>query len=270
MIEINSLSKIYKNNTVYENCSFNIPEGKTLLIGPNGIGKTTLLSMIYGYRRPSSGNIKVFSLDSVGDIQEIRERVSYIPADGNLPLNLKFNELLEYVECFVDRKKMDRYLTYFGIEYLLKKYPSNMSSGERKLARISIGLSMERELTILDEPLINIDKQRKNLLVKLLNHEVRNVIMTTHEDDYIFYGKFNMIAVRRNIQKSRSELYQLDERKNAFSLRVKDEKIVEEILKRYDIEFEIEDGNFLIQTMSENLIAEIFPFLLEYRRVLFE
>ena len=259
MIVLDNVTKEYKGNLIFEKCNFTIPRGKTLLIGPNGIGKTTLLSMIYGLKTPNSGNISCDSLDSVKDIVKIREKVAYVPAEGDFPLSLTFKDLIDYASCFASQDSIDHFISLLEIEYLLRKYPKNMSSGERKLTKIALGLSMNRPLIILDEPLNNIDKRRKHKIIKILDQEKGDIIMTSHTDEFVFTKHYNLVRIKKVDDLSISQLFLDENNKNTFKIRTLNEEKVIEILREHSFDFEIGDGELTLSDPSIELFSIIFP-----------
>ena len=270
MIVLENVTKKYKGQTIFQQCNFTIPTGKTLLIGPNGTGKTTLLSMIYGLKYANSGKIRYLSFDTVKDIVKIRRNVAYVPSDGDFPLNLTLRDLLDYAVTFTSQNLIENYLALLDIESLIKKQPKYMSSGERKLIRIAFGLFMKRSLLILDEPLINIDKRRKYRIIKLLDHEDSNIIMTSHSDEFIFSNSYNLIRIKKINDSEGSQIILERNTRKAFKIRVTDEEKVSLILKESSISFEKEDGEFVILDPNIELISKIFPYVTDYRRIISE
>ncbi len=268
MIILEDVTKKYGGQTIFRHFNFTIPNGKTLLIGPNGTGKTTLLSMMCGLKYANSGKISCFSFDTVKDIVKIRNRVSYVPSEGDFPLDLTLQDLLNYAVTFSSQNLIENYLSLLDIESLLKKQPKYMSSGEKKLVRIAFGLFMKRSLLILDEPLINIDKRRKYRIMKLLDQENANIILTSHSDEFIFSGQYNLIKIKKINEREGSRMVLERSTKKAFKIRVTDEEMVSSILKENSIDFEREEGEFVILEPTLELFSRIFQYITDYRRVI--
>lgn len=76
VIEVKNLVKKYGNLTAVNNISFDVKKGEIFgLLGENGAGKTTTLEMIEGLRKPTSGKIKVLSLDVLTNLEEIKQKI---------------------------------------------------------------------------------------------------------------------------------------------------------------------------------------------------
>jgi len=85
IVEVIELTKKYGNFAALNGCNLSIPEGTVFgLLGPNGAGKTTLIRCLMGYLRPTSGAAKADGLDCEKESLQVRQRVSYLPAETKL------------------------------------------------------------------------------------------------------------------------------------------------------------------------------------------
>ena len=85
IVEVIELTKKYGNFAALNGCNLSIPEGTVFgLLGPNGAGKTTLIRCLMGYLRPTSGAAKADGLDCENESLQVRQRVSYLPAETKL------------------------------------------------------------------------------------------------------------------------------------------------------------------------------------------
>ena len=156
---------------------FAASDGITLLWGPSGVGKTSILNMIAGLLRPDRGHISVrdemlFHADRGVNLPPHRRRIGYVFQDGRLFPHLRVRANLLYGYRLA--APQDRWMTpqavidFLGIEHLLTRWPRTLSGGEAQ--RIAIGralLSGARAL-LMDEPLASIDPARRKDIMDVI------------------------------------------------------------------------------------------------------
>jgi len=208
-VELNKVTKSFgKDRGIYD---INIEverNSKTLLLGPNGSGKTTILYLIYGILRPDSGYIKI--LDREPNI-EMRKSDVYM-----------LEELLIFIERatvkeFIDFIRSLRYfndqlfdlIDTFNINTNLKVY--QLSSGLRRLLKISLALSSGAKVLLLDEPTSNLDTDNSKKVFSLIHQYNGTVIFASHDPEainaaesivHIRNGKLEYTEKRNKNQKS--------------------------------------------------------------------
>ena len=105
MIEINDLSKKYKNTLAVQNISFKIKKNTIVgLLGPNGCGKTTTIGMLLGLIKPSSGTVFIDgkNIEKENNRTKILEKVNFISPYVELPKNSLLKKILKFMEeCMV-------------------------------------------------------------------------------------------------------------------------------------------------------------------------
>lgn len=150
----------YDNVKILENISFQVKEKETVcILGPSGIGKSTLFNIIAGLYEIKKGNIYIDNIDytnSVGYISYMLQKDLLLPFRTSyenimLPLELK------KVPKEKIREKILKYSKEFEIEHLLDKYPSNLSGGEKKRVALLRTYMMGSKLMLLDEPFSALD-----------------------------------------------------------------------------------------------------------------
>lgn len=83
-IELENLSKHFKNTIAVKRVNFNISEGEFFgLLGPNGAGKTTLINMLAGLASPTAGTARVFGMDIVEDYRKVHSQIGLAPGEVN-------------------------------------------------------------------------------------------------------------------------------------------------------------------------------------------
>ncbi len=173
VIEATNLTFIRSNEPIVDKFSFTVERGQFVgVIGPNGGGKSTLVKLIVGLLRPSSGSIRVLGGDPTA--AAVRRRLSYVPQRGG-NLDSQFPATVEeIVESGLPWKSeeknhaIDRALTTMGIEYLRGRVIRDLSGGERQRMLIARALVCDPELLILDEPTDGLDPETREELFKTL------------------------------------------------------------------------------------------------------
>lgn len=173
LIECKQLTKDFGRKNAIENLDLSIESGRTLgLVGPNGAGKTTLFSLISGYLKPTSGEIRVLGHTPGASLS--KGRLGALPQDapflGGISVQAQLT-LYAKLQGFVSKTakaEVLRVLEHLKITDLAKQYPETLSFGQRKRVAIAQTLIGEPELILLDEPTSGLDPIAAN--------DVRNII----------------------------------------------------------------------------------------------
>ena len=185
VIEINQLTKNYGKARGITDITFNVEEGEIFgFIGPNGAGKSTtirtLLSLIY----PTSGNAKIFGMDSVKYAPEIKKQIGYLPSEVFYYDNMKVMDLLKYSASFYKKDCSKRIKELAEIMDLdLTKKMDDLSLGNKKKVGIVQGLLHEPKLLILDEPTSGLDplmQQKFFELLEMENKKGATILFSSH------------------------------------------------------------------------------------------
>lgn len=158
--EAQNISKTYEEEAIIENVSVSLEKGELVsLLGPSGIGKTTLFNIMSGLESPSSGKVM---LDGK-DITMLPGQVSYMQQKDLL---LPFMKIIDNVSVPLRLKGMDKkssrekaseYMSEFGLEGCEQKYPSQLSGGMRQRAAFLRAYLYSDKLMLLDEPFSALD-----------------------------------------------------------------------------------------------------------------
>ncbi|MCD6272160.1 MAG: ABC transporter ATP-binding protein [Deltaproteobacteria bacterium] len=180
---------------VLDNLNLELCQGRKLgLVGPNGGGKTTLLHIIMGLLKPSSGSIEIFGQPVVDekDFKKIRQKTGLLfqDSDDQLfsptvledvafgPLNLGKTK-----EKAVETAK--KTLNFLGLSGFEDRVTYKLSGGEKRLVSLATVLAMEPEILLLDEPTTGLDDAIKARIVDLLEKLPLSLIMISHESDLL-------------------------------------------------------------------------------------
>jgi ABC-2 type transport system ATP-binding protein len=155
------------------------------LIGPNGAGKTTLLKALLGLT-DCEGQLSVMGLDPFKQRKKLMQNICFIADVAVLPRWIRVTQLLDYVEAVhpnFSRKRADELLQQTKI--LANSKVKELSKGMVTQLHLSIIMSIDAKLLILDEPTLGLDIIfRKEFYANLLNDyfdEERTILVTTHQ-----------------------------------------------------------------------------------------
>ncbi len=204
LIKVEHLSCGYSQKAIVNDVSFSVQAGEVAcLIGPNGVGKTTLFKTMLGLLNPISGQISYFDkpLHSYAS-KEFAKKVAYVPQSHVPPFpfsvrdivvmgrNPHINELSQ--PSAEDYEKADEALTLMGISHLAAQDYTEVSGGERQLAIIARALTQDTKLLLMDEPTAYLDfgnTSRVHQEVEKLSDMGYTIVMITHQPDHVFrYG----------------------------------------------------------------------------------
>lgn len=192
IIEIQSLSKKYKNADVYSvnNLSLQINKGEIFgLLGPNGAGKTTLISMLCGLIKPTSGDFTINGLKYSNDAQAIKKIMGVVPQEYALYPTLTALENLMYFGSMYGLKgkalkqKINDSLDYLGLLKFADKKIDTFSGGMKRRINLLAGQLHEPSVLFLDEPTVGVDVHSKAVIIEYLkqvNQSGTTIIYTSH------------------------------------------------------------------------------------------
>jgi iron complex transport system ATP-binding protein len=199
-IELDKVSYTYtsENNQVLRTFSLTIKEGDiSTILGPNGIGKTTLLHLILGWIKTNEGSI-VLSGRRLGDYsrKEMGQLVGLVPQDEHIAFEYT---LLEYVllgrsphlHALESPRSHDyamamKALERVGLGDLAERSVTHLSGGEKQLVLIARSLAQDPAILLLDEPMSNLDLSNKKRILEVLlslKKEGVTILFTSHEPD---------------------------------------------------------------------------------------
>jgi putative ABC transport system ATP-binding protein len=206
-VDVKGLSKRYRVGPEEVNAlrptDWSVDTGKAVAImGPSGCGKTTLLNLLGGVDRPSSGTIRIDNDDLTGMNERSLEKhrllkVGFIFQFFNLIPSVTAAENLELpmvmagvpdAEC---RARALTLLSLVGLQAKSAKRPEELSGGEQQRVAIALALANDPALILADEPTGNLDSANAAVIAKLLNSLAsdygKTVIMVSHDPKTVEY-----------------------------------------------------------------------------------
>lgn len=227
MIELKNISKTYHSlngeTTILKDVSFVLPtSGFVALCGKSGCGKTTLFNIISGIDRDYVGdilydNIDLKSLNKIDREQFINNNVFYLKSRDNFIKNIKVSEAI-YIYLSQDkREEAVKLIKQLEIESLLNKTIKKLSSGELQKISLIIAICKKAKITLLDEPICNIDEASVHSflnLIKELSKSSLVIYISHYEDDFDSYFSNILYLDHCKIVTNKSEISKSFENNN--------------------------------------------------------
>lgn len=199
VIEVKNVDKSFKEIRAVKNLSFNVEKASCFgLLGPNGVGKTTMMKMIYGKARRDDRKdsiIKAFGFDPAKDELKIKSLSGVVPQEDNLDAELNVSQnLIIYSKLYgipvkTAKERIESLLDF--MELSEKRYVkiNELSGGMKRRLTIARALLNNPRLLILDEPTTGLDPQVRHLIwdkMRRLKKEGVTILLTTHYMDEAF------------------------------------------------------------------------------------
>lgn len=223
LLEVNNVSKIFGSKVVLSDISFTLEEGRVLgILSPNAQGKTTLLNIISGLYKSTSGNI---SLQGIVASSEIKNYISFLQEKDFLLKWMRVKDAIKFYKDFFkdfDENKCIELLDFMKVDK--RSGLKTLSKGQLEKLGVSLTLSRKSKLYILDEPISGVDTiSRGKIIDAIISNldENSSMIITTHYigeleklfDDVIFLREGKIIEkgqaedLRMNYSNSIEEIY---------------------------------------------------------------
>lgn len=187
VIEVQNLSHSYGRQTIYDNLNFTVTKGKVVgLLGKNGVGKTTLIKILMGFQRPSSGHCRVFGEDSHELSSIVRRRIGLL-FEGHLTYDrfMTIAQIERFYAPFYPEWNRDYY--YRLVDRLNIPYSRTiglMSCGQRSQVVLGLIMAQQPDLLILDDYSMGLDAGYRRLFLDYMHEYLeegeRTVFLTSH------------------------------------------------------------------------------------------
>ena len=191
MIEVEGLTKRYRDNLAVEGLSFSIQQGEVVgFLGPNGAGKSTTMRILAGYMPATSGRVEIGGIDVFDDPLKVKRRIGYLPEippvylDMTVGAYLRFVAKLKGIQRSKLREEVERSATLAGVDHILGRLIRNVSKGYRQRVGIAQALLGDPDVLILDEPTVGLDPlqidQIRSLIINLGTSGRHTILLSTH------------------------------------------------------------------------------------------
>ena len=175
---------------------FEMDGGLTVLFGPSGVGKSSVLNMVAGLLTPDAGHIRIdgdvlFDTALGVDVAPEHRRTGYVFQDARLFPHRRVRDNLLYGHRLAPPENrwlaVDEAVAFLGIGHLLERWPRTLSGGEARRVAIGRALLAGARLLLLDEPLSFLDTPRREeilVLIERIRDELRvPMLYVTHDAD---------------------------------------------------------------------------------------
>ena len=197
MLEIKNISKRYKKGatvfTALDNVSFRVEKGEFIaIVGASGSGKSTLLHTIGGLNQPDSGQV----MFQGRDIYSMNPQEANLYRKSNVGFVFQQFHLMPYLSVYeniqlvcaesAEFQKIEYYLEKCSLSALRKKYPSQLSVGEKLATAFIRAIISKPEILLADEPTGNLDPENSAVLMSLIEDFHRNggtVLLVSHNPE---------------------------------------------------------------------------------------
>jgi ABC-2 type transport system ATP-binding protein len=190
-IEVEGLSKDFKEVQAVKQVSFTVPKGEIFgFLGPNGAGKSTTIRMLCTLLRPTGGSARVAGYDIVQQPSEVRQSIGLVAEklilyDRLTALeNLRFFGRMNHMQSADIRSRSEEWLKRLGMYDWKDKLAGTFSTGMKQRVNIARALLTEPSVMFLDEPTLGLDPQTTRAIrqfIKELAEAGITVVLTTHE-----------------------------------------------------------------------------------------
>ena len=195
IIEFENVTLAYGNRIILDNISFKINEGQIFgMLGPNGVGKSTIYNLITGLIKPKYGKIKIDGEDVSQYPIYLRTKkfkVGYVPQYGGFFNDLTLHDNLKAIsEIVIEDKnvrqeKIDYLLSKFELENIKNIKAKFLSGGQKKKLVISLSLLSDPKVLLLDECFAALDvltiKMLQEIIVNLQQESQISIIICDHQ-----------------------------------------------------------------------------------------
>ena len=219
-VEVKNLSFSYGNRSVLHDISFTVKEGEFLsILGPNGVGKSTLFRCVLGLLSGYTGQVLVDGVDTRSfSVREAAKHIAYIPQSSHPIFNYSVSDIVlmgrtSGLSTFRSPRKADTDICHWamekvGITRLQDRCFHRLSGGEQQLVLIARALVQKAPILMLDEPTANLDFGNQLLVLEQAQNLAREgytVIQTTHhpEQSYMFSDRILAIQNGRVLSEGR-------------------------------------------------------------------
>ncbi|GAA4387497.1 ATP-binding cassette domain-containing protein [Brevibacterium sp. NPDC049920] len=211
MIELSGVTKIYDHQVVVDDVTLSIPAGGvTSIIGANGAGKSTMLSMIARLLPSDAGSITVAGMDvSTVASDRLARHLAILRQENHMTMRLTVQDLVAFGRYPYSKGRLtpedtfeiERHIQYFDLGGLRNRFIDQLSGGQRQRAYVAMVMAQDTEFVLLDEPLNNLDMKHSAHMMRLLRRAAddlgKTIVIVIHDINFASTYSDSIIAMKR-------------------------------------------------------------------------
>ena len=215
ILSVSNLSVNRSGNEVIHDINLTITCGEFVgIVGPNGGGKSTLMLTILGILKPRTGSVKIYDLAPMS--KQTLGKVGWVPqAATNLPQNLQIT-VKEFIQLGTlnpkslfqlsnkEREKVQKIIETIGLDEYANTRMANLSGGQKQRAAIGKALASDADLLLMDEPMVGVDGESRNSIMRLLDglchNQSKTIVMISHDLASIKRTVHRMVYLEQKIR----------------------------------------------------------------------
>jgi iron complex transport system ATP-binding protein len=260
-IKLHELSTGYRSNILVENLSLKVARGGLLnILGPNGVGKTTLLKALTGLNRPICGDVFLFGQEmQTMCIPQRGKKIALVSQSEASTFALTVLDTVltgraAHIGLFGKPAKIDQeiamaMLDEMGIADLADQDMPSLSGGQKQMVRFARALAQKAPIVVLDEPTSHLDIANQMQVLRAIKRMQKRgitIVMTTHDPEHAFACGGDLLALRNGAK----PIYGKTES-------VLDEALIESLFSVPMLRHVNQDGDFLIAPRYKEILKEI-------------
>ena len=214
ILRVSNLSVNRSGNEIIHDINLTITCGEFIgIVGPNGGGKSTLMLTILGILKPRTGSVRIYDLAPMS--RQTLGKVGWVPqAATNLPQNLQIT-VKEFIQLGTlnhksllrlrnnEREKVQKIIETIGLDEYANTRIANLSGGQKQRAAIGKALASDADLLLMDEPMVGVDGESRNSIMRLLDglchNQNKTILMISHDLASIKSTVHRMIYLEQKI-----------------------------------------------------------------------
>lgn len=190
LLAIDGLSMRFGARPLFDGLNFSSGPGAVALVGPNGTGKSTLLTLLAGIATPQAGSIRIAGHALAGAQRQAKARLAYVPDESvayEFMTGAEFLAMVDALRGTRDAPRATPLLAGLGLDAHTDKRFGAMSLGTRKKFMLAAGLMGDAAVVLMDEPTNGIDAAAKAWLADLIRQQAasRLLLFSTHDQALI-------------------------------------------------------------------------------------
>ncbi len=185
-VVVENLTVQYGSLTAVNNVSFLAPMGAvTVILGPNGAGKTSTIEVCEGFRKATTGSVRILGLDPTSDHAALTQRMGVMLQGGGVYPSVRVRDVISHF-CALYGKKVNagELIERVGLTQRATSTWRRLSGGEQQRVSLALALAAQPDIAFLDEPTSGVDIDGRDIIRDIigeLSHNGTTVVLASHD-----------------------------------------------------------------------------------------